>query len=393
MVSIGKRLDESNGIGAGFDSLRISLAIWVVAWHSPAISRNALQLDESYFWFFGYSILFAFFALSGFLISASALRLSLKNFLINRGLRILPALAVEILLTAFVLGAIFTTLDLKSYFSDPRTYHYLTNLFGWMNYWLPGVFETNPVTLLNISLWTVPFEMGCYAIMSGLIIFGLLKRPAIIATFTATYMVVGLVIKSSDVQLSGLALEASRIAVGRGSRLFVAFVFGILLYLLRYRIPYTSLLIALCVTFCLGIAIFVKPGESFPVLNAVLAIPLAYLTICIGVTRIPLPQILHRNDLSYGVYLYGMPIQQTMIYLFPSVVSPIAQFIISLPAILLFALFSWNVIEKPVTKLRKRFSFVATIRGVDENPETEIEYQIDHGHTTGPMTLAKGTRR
>ena len=111
------------------------------------------------------------------------------------------------------------------------------------------------------------------------------KRPAIIAALIAGYMVVGLVIKMSGIQLSGLALEASRIAVGRGSRLFVAFVFGILVYVLRYRIPYTALLITGCVTLCLGVAIFANPGESFPVLNAMLAIPLAYLTVCVGVTK------------------------------------------------------------------------------------------------------------
>jgi hypothetical protein len=42
-----------------------------------------------------------------------------------------------------------------------------------------------------------------------------------------------------------------------------------------------------------------------------------------------------------------------------------AQACLALPAIFLFALFSWNVIEKPITKLRKKFSFIATVRGAD----------------------------
>ena len=87
-----------------------------------------------------------------------------------------------------------------------------------------------------------------------------------------------------------------------------------------------------------------------------------------------------------------------MIYLFPSVGGPITQFFMALPAILLFALFSWNVIEKPITKLRKRFSFVATIRGAEGKPKTAIKdddlnQAIDHGHTTGLITPAEGTRR
>ena len=60
MTSIGNKLDESRGVGPGFDFLRIALAVGVVAWHSPAISRDMLKLDQSCVWFFGYAILFAF---------------------------------------------------------------------------------------------------------------------------------------------------------------------------------------------------------------------------------------------------------------------------------------------------------------------------------------------
>jgi peptidoglycan/LPS O-acetylase OafA/YrhL len=364
MKTIGSHLEEHRGVGPGFDFLRIALAVSVVCWHSPGITAGKYTLDDApYVWIFGYAILYTFFALSGFLIAASAMRLRLKDFLINRGLRIFPALFVEIILSAFVLGAIFTTLDLKSYFTHPVTYHYLTNVFGWMNYWLPGVFETNPVTLLNISLWTVPFEMGCYVIMSGFIIFGLLNRPAIILVGLAGYMAVGLLIKASGIQISGLALEASRLFVGRGSRLFIAFVLGIVIYTLRYRIRYSPLLIFGSIAVCACVAILTKFEVGFPMLNALLGVPLAYLTVCAGVSEIPLPTLLHKNDLSYGIYLYGMPIQQTMIHLFPSVTDPIAQLGFALPPIFVFAFVSWNVIEKPITKLRKKFSFIAMVRG------------------------------
>jgi peptidoglycan/LPS O-acetylase OafA/YrhL len=374
MKTIGSKLDETQGVGLGFDFLRIALAVGVVCWHGPGIAGGTYNVEEApYIWILGYGILYAFFALSGFLIAASAMRLGLRDFLINRGLRIFPALFVEVILTAFVLGAIFTTLDLKSYFTNPLTYHYLTNLFGWMNYWLPGVFETNPITLLNISLWTVPFEMGCYAIMSGFIVFGLLKRPAIILAGLATFMAIGLVIKATGIPSSGLAHEASRLFTGRGSRLFVAFVIGILIYIVRYRIRYSPTLIVGAISICLFAAAFIRFDLGFPALSAVLAVPLAYLTVCAGISEIPLPGFLHKNDLSYGVYLYGMPIQQTMVYLFPWITDPVAQLCLSLPPIFLFAFISWNAIEKPITKLRKRFSFIARVRGADDDkPPTEF---------------------
>jgi peptidoglycan/LPS O-acetylase OafA/YrhL len=40
---------------------------------------------------------------------------------VNRGLRILPALIVEVALSAFVLDAIFTTLPLSEYFTAPAS--------------------------------------------------------------------------------------------------------------------------------------------------------------------------------------------------------------------------------------------------------------------------------
>jgi peptidoglycan/LPS O-acetylase OafA/YrhL len=297
------------------------------------------------------------------------MRLRLRDCLINRGLRIFPALFVEIILTAFVLGPIFTTLDLKSYLKNPLTYHYLTNLCGWMNYWLPGVFETNPMSIINLSLWTVPFEIGCYAIMSGFIVFGLLKRPAIIFAGLAAFMIAGLAVKLSGAQFSGIELELSRGLIGRGSRLFVAFVLGILLYVLRYQIPYSRWPIVSAVAICLFTSWFGTNDLSYPVLSAIVAIPVAYLTICAGISNVPLPQILHKNDLSYGMYLYGMPIQQMMMHLFPRIADPLAQLGLALPAIFLFSLFSWNAIEKPITKLRRKFSFIARLRGADDAPQ------------------------
>ncbi len=70
-------------------------------------------------WFFEYSLVPMFFALSGFLITASAQRLDLANFLLNRALRIVPALAVDILICALHYRPVPSpTLPLGEYFTD-----------------------------------------------------------------------------------------------------------------------------------------------------------------------------------------------------------------------------------------------------------------------------------
>jgi peptidoglycan/LPS O-acetylase OafA/YrhL len=81
-------------------------------------------------WFVGYSILPMFFALSGFLVSASALRLPLREYILNRAFRIMPALGVDVALSALVLGPLFTTLALVEYFTSSGFFVYFFNIIG-----------------------------------------------------------------------------------------------------------------------------------------------------------------------------------------------------------------------------------------------------------------------
>jgi hypothetical protein len=66
-------------------------------------------------------------------------------------------------------------------------------------------------------------------------VFGLLRKPAVIVIGLVSYMIAGLLIKLSGAQLSGLELEASRIMVGRGSRLSLRLLSESCWYVRRYR--------------------------------------------------------------------------------------------------------------------------------------------------------------
>ena len=128
-------LEKNKGMGPGFDFIRLGFAIFILY----AQTRFALGAD-------GTSDLFRatqmmpkngtqephtlsfisdikarlyvlavpmFFALSGFLVTGSAIRLgSVKKFLIFRLLRILPALCTEVSLSAVFLGLFFSNLTL-----------------------------------------------------------------------------------------------------------------------------------------------------------------------------------------------------------------------------------------------------------------------------------------
>lgn len=397
--TIGSMLDRQKGFGPGFDFLRIALAISVVAAHAPYVAHGGADGEQAWIsWFPHYAILVMFFALSGFLIAASGLRLSLKEFLTNRGMRIIPALAVEIVLSALILGPIFTALPLWDYFTSFGTYKYFTNIFGLVNYVLPGVFSGNPAPEVNSSLWTVPFEYGCYALMTVFILFGLLRKPWLIVLGAVVLVGIGLALAfaghtAQPSQLpAGVAgtlhdrIFSTAPFLGRGAKLPVAFMLGIAIYLYRDRIPYDGRILAACCALCAGAALL-GPVDwmSQPVLNAVIAPALVYITAYLGVSKLPRLPLFSRGDYSYGIYLYGFPVQQVVRVWLPHA-PVIVQFAVALLLITLFAAFSWHWIEKPILKLRSRFSFVARKR---LEPEDVVE-TLDG---IGPLAVTvSGTR-
>ena len=370
MKTIGTVLDEHRGIGPGFDFLRIFLAIMVLLDHSFLIAEGEkYQFNQPGITVLQAAILPMFFALSGFLITGSAMRLPLKEFLLNRGIRIVPALAVDIVFAALILGPLFTTVSLSVYFSSYEFWAYFANIFGIIHFVLPGVFENNPFpATVNGSLWTVPYEIGCYAIMSGLIVFGFLKRPraALMASIVIAAIIIFLKVSNiSPANLGGLLPPGSSgftlldHFVGlRGLMLYVNFMLGAVFFLYRRVIVKHWALAVISAIVPIG-ASFALPNVSGATLCTLFAPMLVYLTAYIGMTKMPAIPLYRRGDYSYGIYLYGYPFQQALVNLFPRLTSPWLHFAISLPIATVIAMGSWHFIEKPILRLRKNFSFTA----------------------------------
>jgi peptidoglycan/LPS O-acetylase OafA/YrhL len=369
MTSIGAVLDRNRGLGPGFDFLRVALAISVVAWHTAPIALGRNPLDFFVVWFPGYAVIVAFFALSGFLITGSAMRLRLRDFLINRSLRIVPALAVEVVLAALILGTIFTTLPRAEYLTHPEMWRYFTNIIGLINFQLPGVFKNAPSDTVNVTLWTVPYEVLCYVIMSGIMIFGLLKRPRLILLGAALAIGAGMLwyVTGHGEPANPLAFGIKSATFGKGSSLFVGFLLGIAVYLYRYKIPYSGRLALGATVICAIVAVLGPTEFDVPLLNLIVAPPLAYIVAYLGISPIPTLPVFHRGDYSYGIYLYGFPVMQAVRAVAPEPIAanPWLLFAVSLPVMTLFAIFSWHAIEKPILRLRKKFSFVARQRLID----------------------------
>src|SRR5215469_12102212 len=61
----------------------------------------------------------------------------------------MPALTVEVFLSAIILGPLLTTVSHGNYFTSGEFYSYFLNIVGEIHYSLPGVFVTNPVPWLD----------------------------------------------------------------------------------------------------------------------------------------------------------------------------------------------------------------------------------------------------
>ena len=344
MSTISERLAQTGGRTSGFDYLRLSLATSIILWHGIATSYG--QSVELGYWRsplgVGYHfVLPMFFALSGFLVCGSLDRCpTLVTFFALRVLRIVPALAMEVLLSALLLGPALTVLPIGAYFVAPALHAYFLNILGDIHYVLPGLFASNPVAnTVNAQLWTLPYELMCYLAIGGLAVSGLLKRRIAFLLFTLLAQAVWAwqALRLGD---TGSSNGAS------GEVLVVAFLAGLLVYLYRDRIVlHIGLFAAVAI---LGVWLSTLPHGAY-----YLPLPAAYIVVYLGLLTPPLLPLIRSGDYSYGLFLYGYPLQQAVAWFGPTARHWWVNVGVALPASLLVAVCSWHVLEKRALAWRR----------------------------------------
>lgn len=335
------------GRTTGFDYLRLGLATAVVGVHSIDVSYGlswATDFETGPIRPFVASILPMFFALSGFLVAGSLDRCrSLVSFLGLRVIRLVPALAFETVLAALILGPLLTSLPLASYFSDGLLPRYFRNILGDIQYLLPGLFESNPwARTVNAQLWTLPYELICYTALATLALFSVHRRRQ---TFALVVVAFNLAFAAHSVfNAASAGWNASPVVPGPA--LVLAFLYGITLHLYRDKIAHSPRLGLVAGLLTLGLLI--HPATDF-----LAPLPAAYLTVWLGLMR-PRPSALtEHGDYSYGIFLFGFPIQQAMTQLMaPSFHQWYWNLAAALPVTILLAMVSWHAVEKPALALR-----------------------------------------
>lgn len=325
-----------------FDDLRIFAAMLVIISHSwPLFGHNGSEPIRRLTGHLsgGEVAVMIFFVISGFLVYRSAERSTWQRFILSRGLRIVPGATVCALICVFVVGASVTTLPLVEYFSDLKTWEFLKNSVPFkVQYRLPGVFEGLPhARAVNGSLWTLPKELGLY-VVCGLIVFVVRRRIVVLAWLVA----------------SGLLLVSVHDSLVESRWYWFVlfgwyFFFGAALYIWRSFVPVSGVL-------ALGALIVVLVSMGQPIFPVVLAVTLPYLVIYTAFAGTGRERFLRFPDISYGVYIYGFPIQQLVVMNFGGQMSFEFMMVASLAAAAVAGSLSWYGVEKPALTLKKHLS-------------------------------------
>jgi len=337
-----------------FNLIRFLAAALVIYSHSFALTLGRGHIDplkDMLGMTWGYIAVDVFFVTSGFLIAGSYfVRNNLFVFFWSRALRIFPALIVAIFACVFLFGLFFTTLSPLEFITDQRTGEFLLKnmtLFLDVEYFLPGVFESNPYDkTVNGSLWTLPYELKMYVLLAVILsVIKFVKKSSNYMDFKYYLLILGVGSVFVNFCIHFEWLIVSRF-VEDFTRLFSMFFIGASFLVWRDSIRLSS-----------GVFIVMSLVMILSTMNK----DMFYISYCLFLpymvfylAYVPSGHIRKFNktgDYSYGLYIYGFPVQQSVAALLPGV-SILMMVILSFFVALIFSMLSWHLVEKKCLKLK-----------------------------------------
>ena len=282
-----------------------------------------------------------FFIVSGYLVTRSLdQRRSMAAFAAARCLRLFPGLAACVLLAVFVLGPALTPLELRAYFGSGETWTHLVEnivLFKGVAYTLPGVFAGNPYpSVVNGSLWSLPYEAGAYVLTALLSVAGRRARAVILLLSLAL--------------LADMASPSLRLVSETRAMLLASYLTGATAWHFGWQGSRR------CWGVVAGLGLAAAATAGFGV-----TIPLRLVALALGVLAFGLGFTMGREppaDISYGLYLYGFPVQQSLMTFMAF--NPWQLAAASLLCLLPLAWLSWMCVERPA--LKQRGALAAVLR-------------------------------
>ncbi|MEU1091353.1 acyltransferase [Streptomyces sp. NPDC005892] len=353
--------------------IRLILASAVVVSHASVLGFGEKEFGHGFSHGqtdLGKISVYGFFVLSGILVTRSGKRLPPGRFLWHRALRLLPGLWVCLAVTAFVVAPLLYWTQhagLGGFWDHSRgPFDYLGS--NWavapLQNDVAGVIAHSRndglghSPSIDAALWSLRYEVFCYFGVALLAVTGALTRARPVVLLVAVVLGCYAIAPALQERFwagpadSSYALSFEIFPVmGKFDPdvlIYLAFAFAVGAVIESYRrhIPVSDPLGVLALLVFLGTVFF---GYFF-----VVGIPaFAYLLLWLAI-RLPgrFRRVGARNDLSYGVYIYGFVVQQTLTALDFARWGFWSYLVMSLAGSLAVAAASWHLVEKPAMRLK-----------------------------------------
>jgi peptidoglycan/LPS O-acetylase OafA/YrhL len=331
-----------------FNIIRLYAAIQVGIWHIFYYLNVPLPKFISLIIYYTPGVPIFFFV-SGYLIFQSYSKNNkntLKIFFINRFLRIYPALffcfvitVLSIYLSGYLATQKFTLKEFVTWIFTSLTF---------LQFYNPDFLRAYGVGVVNGSLWTIPIEIQFYILTPLLfIVFKKYKNVKIsifiifvIANFLNSFFnhwdgIFSKLIGVSFIPWFYMFMIGAFISANKKIQLKIMKI-RLKVYVFIYILTYF-----LASKYNLGI------GNG---INFISYIILSLLVFKIAHTKPGLSNKLLKADISYGLYLYHMPIINFCIY---TKIQNSYSVIIAIIGTVCISIISWYLIERPLLKLKK----------------------------------------
>jgi peptidoglycan/LPS O-acetylase OafA/YrhL len=329
-----------------FDFLRLLFASLVIFSHSFSLTKNneILLCITNNQADFGSLSVDVFFIISGYLI-LNSLKFSKSpaNYLYKRCLRLFPALFFMLLVSLLILILVYTG---ENIFRQNDFYSYLPNNLSLyrIQYNVQNVFENNPYPrAINGSLWSLPYEFTMYLFL--LLLYPFRNNRKIVLSVLVISFIISFCAVTMRPSLLSKIFSFIRLDSIQMYRLAAFFIFGSILSLFNLeRVNNNRIKFAL--TFLIIISLFLNVYT----ITSYIFIPLLVILIGISYSKTLAWFPEKFGDISYGIYIYGFIIQQTLLNYFD--LNPYLLALVALIPTYILSYFSWHFVEKKFLKYK-----------------------------------------
>lgn len=296
-----------------------------------------------------------FFFISGLLICMSYERMhaqGLRAFFTNRALRIFPALWACVAVSTL---AVMATGYLRT--QSFSVAHFLAWVIGqasFAQFYNPGFMREFGVGVLNGALWTITVELQFY-LLTPLLFYLMTRRSAVFALLFVASLSLNVWFR--------FYLDWSRLGMKLA---YVSFMPWVYMFMLGFAIAHwrhalralESRLKLRWLVPAYVVSMVVVGHYDTNASNAINPLSYLVLALCLlklSTLRLPLPSrvtdFVARNDFSYGMYLYHMPVINLLLFVgwFTAHINVVAAFAFGTTA----AVLSWFLVEKPALSLKR----------------------------------------